>query len=268
MTFPLELWIIFGISALCGSVGFYRWTWFSSIGYGLSVAACGTILWVLFRGEMGRAEFWACMILIVFGLRLALYLLLRERLSPSFRRHRAGAAPGGRDQVDMGVRLMTWFGCTILYTLMLAPICYRLVGDAAESGTVIAGVCVMAAGVLLETAADLSKAGQKKRYPGEVCRRGLYRFVRCPNYFGEILLWTGVLLTGITSLQTPGQWIVSLLGYLGILLVMIGAARRLEIIQNRKYGKDPRYQRYVRRVPILIPLIPVRSLERLPFPGK
>ena len=37
---------------------------------------------------------------------------------------------------------------------------------------------------------------------------------------------------------------------------MFSGARRLEIRQNKNYGKDPEYQKYVKTVPILIPFIP------------
>lgn len=38
--------------------------------------------------------------------------------------------------------------------------------------------------------------------------------------------------------------------------------RRLEIRQNRSYGKDPAYQRYVRTTPIMLPFVPLYSVEK------
>ena len=47
--------------------------------------------------------------------------------------------------------------------------------------------------------------------------------------------------------------------------VMFSGARRLEIRQNRTYGDDARYRRYVEKVPIIIPLLPLYSVEKWRF---
>ena len=43
---------------------------------------------------------------------------------------------------------------------------------------------------------------------------------------------------------------------------MFGGARRLEIRQNKYYGSDPEYQAYVKKTPILLPFIPLYSVEK------
>ena len=120
----------------------------------------------------------------------------------------------------------------------------------------------MVCGLALETAADLQKNAAKKINPGRFVDTGLYRIVRCPNYFGEMTFWTGVFITGIGSNAGVLQWISVLAGYLGIIYVMFGGARRLEIRQNRTYGNDPEYQVYVRITPIMIPFVPLYSVEK------
>jgi len=46
---------------------------------------------------------------------------------------------------------------------------------------------------------------------------------------------------------------------------MFSGARRLEVRQNKNYGADPEYQVYVRSVPILLPFIPLYSVEKYKF---
>lgn len=46
---------------------------------------------------------------------------------------------------------------------------------------------------------------------------------------------------------------------------MFSGARHLEIRQNKNYGDDLEYQAYVKRTPLLIPLIPLYSLEKYKF---
>ena len=43
---------------------------------------------------------------------------------------------------------------------------------------------------------------------------------------------------------------------------MFGGARRLEMRQNRNYGSDPEYQKYVSSTPIMLPFIPLYSVEK------
>ena len=47
--------------------------------------------------------------------------------------------------------------------------------------------------------------------------------------------------------------------------VMFSGARRLELRQDRNYGADPEYQKYVRTVPIIIPFIPLYSVKKYKF---
>ena len=77
-----------------------------------------------------------------------------------------------------------------------------------------------------------------------------------------MLFWTGVFVGGIPIYSSAIEWVVALLGYLGIIYVMFGGARRLEIRQNKSYGNDPEYRHYVATTPIMIPLIPLYSVAK------
>ena len=120
----------------------------------------------------------------------------------------------------------------------------------------------MILGVTLESLADLQKNKAKKTDPGRFVDRGLYRLVRCPNYLGELILWTGVFISGFGAGMGPWQWTACIGGFAGIIYVMFSGARRLEMRQNRCYGDDPEYIHYVKTVPIMIPFIPLYSVEK------
>ena len=92
--------------------------------------------------------------------------------------------------------------------------------------------------------------------------RRLFRLVRCPNYFGEMVFWTGVFVSGLNVYHTAAEWICAILGYVGIIYVMFGGARRLEIRQDKNYGNDPEYQRYKSTTPIMIPFLPIYSVKK------
>ena len=69
------------------------------------------------------------------------------------------------------------------------------------------------------------------------------------------------VLSGIGAV-TGWQWVIVAIGYIGIIFVMFSGARRLEIRQNKNYGNDPEYQKYVKTVPIMVPFIPLYSVEK------
>lgn len=120
-------------------------------------------------------------------------------------------------------------------------------------------------GIVFESVADWQKSKAKKINPKRFCDTGLFKIVRCPNYLGEMIFWTGVMVSGISTLHCIGQWCVALIGYVGIIYVMFSGARRLEIRQNKNYGTDPEYQKYVKSTPILLPFVPLYSVEKYKF---
>lgn len=95
-------------------------------------------------------------------------------------------------------------------------------------------------------------------------RRGIFHspFRRHSRNLGEILLWTGVFLSGFTALEGFWQWFFAVWGYVLILWVMFSGARRLELRQNKNYGDRPEYQEYVAKVPIILPLVPLYSVVK------
>ena len=162
-------------------------------------------------------------------------------------------------------KISLWVTCGLLYTLMTIPLFFRLKNGVKADAMLWVGLTVMACGVVLEAAADLQKTAAKRKNSRRFVDSGLYRFVRCPNYLGELLLWLGMLLTGMTSLEGIWQWSLAILGFVLIVWVMFSGARRLELRQDKNYGSDPEYQEYVRTVPIIIPFIPLYSVKKYKF---
>jgi steroid 5-alpha reductase family enzyme len=42
---------------------------------------------------------------------------------------------------------------------------------------------------VIQFVADMQRYYFSKENPGEVCKKGLWKYSRHPNYFGEILMW-------------------------------------------------------------------------------
>ena len=263
--------VILAVSLLLCAVGFWRYVYFFSVGYGYAVAGIGIALLIMFHGIMTPVTWIACILFIVYGVRLGGYLMIREMKSAAYNKILKPENDRSKS-IAVGVKIAIWVSCAILYFLQTSPITFRLENTAnliEEGAAMIApdvtaawvGLIMMILGVLLEIAADMQKNAAKKKNPSRFVDTGLYRIVRCPNYLGELVLWAGVFIAGIPYLQGALQWIIAILGLVGITYVMFSGARRLEMRQDRNYGDDPVYQKYVKTVPIMIPIIPLYSVK-------
>ena len=264
MTFPVTFWLLFGLAMLISAIGFYKYVYFISLGYGFSIAGLGLLMLFLFRDTATVGTVACCLLFFIYGCRLGGYLLVRELKSGSYNSKMKTEIKDG-STMGFGVKCAIWVTCAVLYVLQVLPVFYRLLNGEGTDVLCIIGACVMALGIIFESAADWQKSKAKAVNPGRFCDTGLYRIVRCPNYLGVLFFWTGVLISGLNVLTGFGQWIMALLGYIGIVFVMFSGARRLELRQNKNYGEDPEYQAYVKSTPIMIPFVPLYSVVKYKF---
>lgn len=260
MFFSMELLWLFVAAMTISAIGFKNYVWFISLGYGFSIAGEGILLLCLFGKSLTFGTVLCCALLVAYGLRLGGYLAIRERKSSSYKKNMTGEIKDGKT-IPFGVKVAIWVTCALLYVTQVSAVFYRMQNEGADGPWVYIGAAVMLLGLILESWADVQKNNAKKKNPRRFVDTGLYRLVRCPNYLGEMIFWTGVLLSGIGSVSGL-QWILVGIGYVGIVFVMFSGARRLELRQDKNYGADPEYQRYVSTVPILLPLIPLYSVKK------
>jgi steroid 5-alpha reductase family enzyme len=110
---------------------------------------------------------------------------------------------------------------SVLYVLMFTPALLTMSEQARTAlPSVFPGVVVMTCGLALEASADWQKFRFKTKAPSQFCRQGLYRFVRCPNYLGEMLFWLGVWLSALSAYQKRFAWLLSSAGFITIRCIM------------------------------------------------
>lgn len=259
--------ILLFVSLAVSAIGWKYFIYFFSLGYGFSIVALGIALAIIFSGTASVTSLILCAVLILYGCRLGLYLFCRERKSAAYRKILYDKSL--REKKPVLEIIVVWVFCALLYVAEVSPVLFRMKNEAAGvpvSGLwAVIGAVMMVAGAVLEAVADAQKSAAKKLNPNSFVSTGVYRIVRCPNYLGEILLWTGCFVSGIGASLSFGQWVVAALGYLGILFVMFSGARRLELRQNKVYGDNPEYRKYVKSTPIILPLVPLYSVEKYKF---
>ena len=258
------LLILLAVSLAFSGLGWIYFIYFFSIGYAFSIAALAITLTVLFRDALSVPTILMCIVMVIFGCRLGLYLLTREKRSAEYKKILYG--PDAAKKKPLPVVIVVWLFCALLYVGQISPLAFFLAnktdGAAVYEVWPWIGVITMAIGVILESVADAQKKAAKKINPNRFVDTGLYRLVRCPNYLGELVIWTGSFIVCFGACCNLWQWIIAILGYLGIVYVMFSGARRLELRQDLVYGSDPTYQAYRSKTPILLPFIPLYSVAK------
>ncbi len=255
------LFILFLVALAVSSIGFKKYIWFMSIGYGFSIAAIGVALLIAGGARDGAAVVCACILLILYGVRLGGYLAFRDLRSGSYNAKMKKEYKDGF-KMPMPAKCGMWASVALLYMAQTAPLAFRVMDGKGADAALIIGIIISIIGLAVETLADVQKTIAKRKNPRRFVDTGLYSIVRCPNYFGELLFWTGVFIGGLPVYHGALRWIVALIGFVGIIYVMFSVTRRLELRQNRTYGKLAVYKRYVRTTPILIPLVPLYSVTK------
>ena len=260
-----HLWILLAVSLTTSAVGWIYLIYFFSIGYGLSIAALAAAITIIFADTITLPAAIFCCTLFVYGIRLAGYLFAREKKSTSYRQ--ILYQPDSKERKPVASMLIIWISCALLYVGQISPITFYLYnlskGADIDTAWAWAGATAAFIGFLIETIADAQKSIAKKRDPKQFVSTGLYRIVRCPNYFGEILLWSGSFIICFGTDCTPWQWIIASLGYTGIIYVMFSGARRLELRQQEIYSNNSAFTAYIHHRPLIIPLLPIYSLAKL-----
>lgn len=255
---------LLAISFAVSAVGWVYFIYFFSIGYGLAISALAVATAVIFRDVMTLPVAILMGVLFIYGIRLALYLLLRERRSASYKR--ILYQPENTTKKPLFAMFMIWISCALLYIGQMSPATFYLFnlseGLEVNQAWAWAGAIVAALGVIIEMVADAQKSAAKKINASRFVDTGLYRLVRCPNYFGEVLMWTGSFIICFGSCCTVGQWVIAALGYIGIVYVMFSGARRLELRQIETYGSDPEFQKYIKKTPLILPFVPIYSVAK------
>jgi steroid 5-alpha reductase family enzyme len=227
----------------------------TDLSYGLTFIALATVLLGRTAGPSGPQIALALMI-VAWGVRLAGYLFYRI-----LRIHRDARFDGIREQPLKFLQFWFFQGVAVWVILLPTILWFARPGSAGGwTGWMTAGAAVWLTGLVIETVADIQKY-RFKRAGGARARwvdRGLWRYSRHPNYFGELLCWWGLF---VFVLPDPGWWlIVGAAGPLAItaLLLFGTGIPTLEKSAQEKWGQDPEYLAYRRRTNRLVPWFPQR----------
>jgi len=115
------------------------------------------------------------------------------------------------------------------------------------------GLVLFVFGFLLEIIADKQKSKFRSipENKDKFITSGLWARSRHPNYFGEIVLWTGIAVMSFSSLE--GLQYLTLISpiFTYLLLVYISGVRMLEARGDIKWADNEDYKSYKKNTPVL-----------------
>jgi steroid 5-alpha reductase family enzyme len=214
-----------------------------------SITYLSLVMIALFYSRQDPGNILIALMVTLWAARLGTFLFLRIRNVGHDTRFR-------KIKPDFLKFLMTWTlqGLWVFFTFA-AGLAAMTSGNPHPFDVVVAAGCLIwLVGFMIEVIADKQKANFRKdpAQANNFIRHGLWAWSRHPNYFGEILLWTGIAVAALPSLQ--GWQHISLISpiFVYVLLTKISGVRMLEARANRRWGDDPEYITYRDKTPVLM----------------
>ena len=184
----------------------------------------------------------------VWAIRLGSFLFLRI--------HKAGEDRRFRTIKPNFTRfLMTWTlqGMWVSMCLLCVLTALSSFNGVIMNNLFFVGLVIYVLGLVIEIVADQQKTvfRREPKNKDKFITTGLWSYSRHPNYLGEILLWSGIAIMSVSSLQ--GLQYLTLISplFVYILLVYISGIRLLENQAEKKWGHLDSYKEYVKNTPSL-----------------
>ena len=215
----------------------------------LTYISITTLALLLSAGLDGRAILVGALV-IIWAVRLGTFLFRRiqkagkddrfDEIKPSFIRF---------------LNVWTIQGLWVTFTLAAALVTITTTNRKELDLFALVGFLVWVFGFGMEVIADY----QKSRFnadpdnKGKFIQTGLWSRSRHPNYFGEIVLWMGVVIIALPVLQ-GWQWVALISPvFVTLLLTRVSGVPLLEKKADQKWGGQADYEAYKKKTPVLIP---------------
>ena len=223
-------------------------------GIGIALAALVSLLASAGHGQPAR-RYLLLTVSVVWGLRLAGYVTWRNRGKGEDPRYRdlLSRAKGNRNVYAL--RTVYLLQAAILWLACL-PVQAGMLERAQVGPLAVVGGLLWMAGFVFESVGDwqLARFKADPAHQGLIMDRGLWRYTRHPNYFGDFCMWWGLFLIALGSwAEVPAIVAPLLMTY----ILTRGTGQRLT--DQRMAATRPQYADYAARTSGFIPLPPRRG---------
>jgi len=199
----------------------------------------------------GPREVLILILVAVWALRLSAYITWRNHGHPEDHRYqeiRSNNEPGFRYK---SLYIIFVFQAVLAWLISL-PLAGAIAGQSALGFLDYTGCALFLVGLFFEAIGDLQLTRFRKdpANAGKVLDKGLWRYTRHPNYFGNFTIWWGFYLIALSA----GAWwtIISPLLMTFLLLKVSGVALLEKDISKRR----PQYLQYIQHTNAFFPGLP------------
>ncbi len=168
-------------------------------------------------------------------------------------------ARSGRGEFFMDLMGIHLFPTLQVFMGMLPVYALTVLGENPLNMWDLFAAAVTFSAITLQMAADFQlHAFADSAKPGDSLDTGLWARCRHPNYLGEIGLWVGLALFGFAAYPVGLLWVS--LGALAMILMFRFAS--IPMMEERSRQRRPEYGAVMARIPMLLPRIGGKPLDR------
>jgi steroid 5-alpha reductase family enzyme len=238
--------VTFGIALRAGKHSVVDTAW----GVGIALTALVALVSSIGYGQPARRTLLA-VAAVVWGMRLAVYIGARNRGKPEDPRYRDLLAKAKGDKNLYALRTVYLLQALILWVACL-PIQAGMLERGATGPVMIIGAVLWLGGFVFESVGDwqLARFKADPAHKGMVMDRGLWRYTRHPNYFGDFCMWWGLFAISL------GSWagVATIVGPL--LMTFLLTKGSGQALTERRMADRPQYADYIARTSGFFPRPP------------
>jgi len=209
-------------------------------------------LGLLINQSVGLLQLVAFSLVVLWGLRLAIHIYLRNRGKQEDWRYKKWREDWGKDYA-LKAFLKIFLLQGLLLLIVVLPAFFIATSRAQGfSWFLLAGALVWLIGFFFEGVGDyqLNSFKSKPENNGRVMKTGLWQYTRHPNYFGEVTTWWGIY---IIALAVPNGW-MTIIGPLTITFLILKVSG-VPMLEN-KYAGNFEFEQYKKTTNKFFPWFP------------
>jgi steroid 5-alpha reductase family enzyme len=189
-------------------------------------------------------------LVILWGLRLAIHIYSRNKNKKEDFRYKKWREEWGKTFYIRSF-LQVYLFQGLLMLVIISPLILTSKANSAVTALSYVGILVWLIGFFFESVGDyqLSKFIETKK-KGEIMTKGLWKYTRHPNYFGEVTMWWGIFIISSQINWSPLLLISPLT--ITFLILFVSGIPMLE----EKYKDNPEFKKYKKRTSVFFPLPP------------
>ncbi|MDQ8020812.1 MAG: DUF1295 domain-containing protein [Moraxellaceae bacterium] len=207
-----------------------------------------TAIYVVVHWPPTARAVWLMVLVVVWGVRLAVYISARNHGKGEDRRYAEMRERRGPSFVWRSLYIV--FGLqAVLAWVISAPLLTGIASRTPLGWLDAFGILLAAGGIVIETIADAQLAAFKRDPANhdKVMQAGLWAYTRHPNYFGEACIWWGLGLMGCAG----GAW-WTLLSPL-LMTVLLLRVSGVSLLEQDITERRPAYREYMARTNAFLP---------------